>query len=352
MRTSTRILAGAAGLAVLIAGCGAASHIHALQPPTVKASGKISVPAVTTAKSSGFQRGIDIDWYNYKGLQVEPSAVATRNYLLSLHADAVSISFPFFMRGTRSGSVHATSATPTAAELATAVKVFKQAGFYVSLRPLLDETSLGQARVGWRPANQTAWFAAYERFLKPYAKMASQDKVNEFIVGTELTGFDLSSRWNKLDRLMRSWYGGTLACADNWTQITAKGCGSVTPAVDAYHPAPAASLLAAWKDFDHKLRRGEVETEVGIAAAKGANNRPWVTSWPVHKTDPQLQAKWFTNACEAAYSTHLDGIYFWPVGLATSQSHGPTLASQTTWSGGPGGRAISRCYAAIAKGGK
>jgi hypothetical protein len=352
MRTTTRLLAGAAGLAVLIAGCGAAAHIKALQPPTVKALSKITVPVVTTVRRTSFQRGIDIDWYAWKEQPVTSDAIATRNYLLKLHADAVSISFPFFMHGTRSGSVHATSATPTPAEMATVVGVFKQAGLYVSLRPLLDENSLGRGRVGWVPSSEREFFAAYERFLKPYAQMARREGVNEFIVGTELTGFDLSPRWKKLDRLMQTWYHGTLACADNWTQIVAQACGAVTQTVDAYHPARTMNFLSAWEGFDRTLRRGTVETEAGIAAAKGANKRPWVLSWPVRKTDAQLQAKWFIDACEAAYSTHLGGIYFWSVGLGTTQPHGPTLASQTTWTGGAGARAISRCYAALGKGSK
>jgi hypothetical protein len=335
---------------VIVAGCAAASRIPALQQPTVSATGKITLPAVATAaKRTSFQRGIDIDWYHYKGQQVGPNAIATRNYLRKLHANAVSISFPFFVHGTRSSSVHATVGTPTAAELGTAVKVLKQAGFYVSLRPLLDQVSLGHYREGWRPTNESAWFRSYEKFLKPYARMARQDKVDEFIVGTELTGFDLSSRWDKLDRLMRTWYHGTLACADNWTQISAQACGGVTQTVDAYHPSRTMNFLAAWEGFDRSLRQGVTETEVGIAAAKGAQKRPWITSWPVRRTDPGLQAKWFTAACKAATATHLGGIYFWSVELDTTQPDGPTQASQTTWTGGAGARAIARCYEAIQK---
>jgi hypothetical protein len=347
MRYRTRVISVLAGAAVVVAGCGAASHIEALQPPSVPAA-KLQLPVVTVASRTSFQRGIDIDWYNYKGLQVTPDADATRNYLLGLHADAVSISFPFFVHGKRSSTVHTTVSTPTPAELGTVVTVFRQAGFYVSLRPLLDQASLGRFREGWWPVNETAWFQSYEKFLKPYATMARRDKVNEFIVGTELTGFDLSPRWDKLDRLMHSWYHGTLACADNWTQMSSVACGGVTQTVDAYHPT-SAHFLAGWDSFDRTLKRGTVETEVGIAAAKGANVAPYETSWPVRKTDPRLQAKWFTAACQAAYSTHLGGIYFWSVGLGTTQPYGPTLASQTTWTGGPGARAIARCYERIAR---
>ena len=351
--TPMRAVAALAGLTLVIGGCAAAARVPALQPPSVKAAGKIAIHVdhqllAAEGKVPRFQAGIDIDWYHFRGQSVALDAMATSAYLQRLNANSVSITFPFFMHGTRSGSVHATVSTPTPAQLATAIGTFKHAGFYVSLRPLLDETSLGRSRDGWVPSNQGAWFRAYQRFLKPYAQMAARAGVNEFFLGSELTGFYLSPRWATLDRAMRTWYHGTLACADNWAHVVKRGCGVASQTIDAYHPAKTTNFLAAWKQWDRTLPHGMAETEVGIAAAQGAQKKPWVTHWPVHHTDPQLQAKWFTAACQAAVATHLGGVYFWAAGLSSSQSVGPTLALQTTWTGGPGARAIASCFGKIA----
>ena len=356
MRSVTRLraVAALAGLTLVIGGCAAASHLQVLQPPAVKAASAIALPVERqpVAASQGvpkFQAGIDVDWYHGPGQSVTADALATAAYIQRLNANSVSISFPFFMDGTRSGSVHGTVSTPSPAQLATAIGIFKQAGLYVSLRPLLAEGSLGRDRDGWVPSNQRAWFASYERFLKPYALMARRAGVGEFIIGSELTGIYHSTRWVTLTRLMRTWYGGTLACADNWPRIVANGCGVATQTVDAYHPASSTNFLAAWKQWDATLPHGMTETEVGIAAAKGAQNKPWVVSWPVHRTDPQLQASWFTAACQAAVATHLGGIYFWSIGLTQTNPVGPTLARQTTWTGGAGARAIASCFGKIAR---
>jgi hypothetical protein len=341
-----RLLAGVAGFGILVAGCGAASHIKALQPPSVNSSGKIVLPVVATSAKS-FQAGIDIDWYHYKDQQVTADAIAARTYLLKLHANAVSISFPFFMSGARSSRVRRTVATPTPAELAAAIGVFKRAGFYVSVRPLLDETSLGHSRVNWRPVNERAWFASYQRFLKPYALMAKRTHVNEFIVGTELNGFNRSPRWDAVDRQVRKWYPGILACADSWNRLVTSGCGVGTQTVDAYRPMRNTDFLAGWTQWDRSLPAGTVQTEVGIAAAKGAWRRPSAVELPGRKVDPQVQAQWFATACRTAVSTHLGGIYFWSTGLGVPDLHGPSLAHQTRWTGGPGQTAISRCFASI-----
>jgi Glycoside Hydrolase Family 113 len=346
----TRSLTIVAGLGVLVGGCAVASRVGALQPPTVASTAHIALPPLSAHWSPGkFQRGIDIDWYTYPNQDVSGDAAATVLYVQSLNANAISISFPFFMRGTRSGSVHATSATPTPAELATLVTDAHEAGLYVSLRPLLDEKSLGRSRVDWKPANEAAWFAAYRRFLAPYAVMAKTTKVQEFIIGTELNEFDVSSRWAALDRFIRNRYNGTIACADSWSRLVTRGCGVRTQTVDAYHPFGKDHWLHGFETWDRSLPKGTVQTEVGIAAAQGAWTKPYKTKWPGSRFEPSVQSRWFTAACTAAFKTHLGGIYFWAVGLSAKQPKGPTKSNLATWTGGLGGRAIAACFKKIAR---
>ena len=61
-----------------------------------------------------FQRGIDIDLYAFHGQQFAASAEYEIRYISTvLHANAVSVSFPYFMDGRLSNTVHATAGTPT-----------------------------------------------------------------------------------------------------------------------------------------------------------------------------------------------------------------------------------------------
>src|SRR6185437_15432424 len=139
-----RFLLTALGLVILVAGCTAASRVKALQPPAVPASPPIALPAADAQLPIGtFQRGIDIDAYTYPGQNIAQAAAADVAYIKHLHANAVSVSFPFFMSGPASSRVYGTGATPTPRALAVLVSAARRAGLYVSIRPLLDETNLG-----------------------------------------------------------------------------------------------------------------------------------------------------------------------------------------------------------------
>ena len=106
-------------------------------------------------------------------------------YIKSLHANAVSISFPFYSN--KAGSALGPLAkTPSAAQLGTLITMAENADLAVTVRPLLSQTALGKARVHWKPAHLAAWFTAYQHFLLPYAALAQSDHAAVFVIGTEL----------------------------------------------------------------------------------------------------------------------------------------------------------------------
>ena len=338
-----RLLAAGAGVALLMGGCAAVSHLRALQPAHVPASPPITIPSSGTQ----MQRGIDLDAYTYPGQDIAAAARADIAYITSLHANAVLISFPFFVNGQHGSRVYATSATPTPAQIAVIVRDAQRAELRISLRPLLDEKSIGTARRRWAPVNPTVWFQSYQQFLTPYAVMADRLNVPVFVVGTELTRFSRSRHWAVLDAELRMRYHGTLACVDNWDAPHGTGnCGPDTQQlIDAYHPL-LPPLTSTWDAYDQTLEPGTVEAEVGIAAAPDADSQPYVTHWPITQLDVAVQARWFSAACHAAAAEHLGGIYFWTLGLSQEPS-GPTLADQGNWADSAGARAISTCFAAL-----
>jgi hypothetical protein len=342
MTTRRKVLAGGAVLAVLVAGCAAAGHLKMLDPPATPASR----PLPSTAP---MQLGVDIDAYTYPGQNIGAAAEQDIAYVRGLHANAVSISFPFFMSGGLANSVHASPATPSPAQLAVVVEDAQEAGLFVSIRPLLDETNLGVARTRFRPADPARWFASYLKFLRPYVAMAQRTGVSEVYVGVELSRFPKSPYWNWLDTRLRRVYYGALGYSNNWggLHFTGSGGSSVRESVDAYRPI-SGSLTAGWTAFDRALPAGTVITEVGIAAVRGAYRLPYHYKWHVTRLDQSVQARWFTAACRAAAATHLGGIYFWSIGLGV-QPTGPTLSNQLAWAGGQGARAISACFAALGR---
>jgi hypothetical protein len=347
MKGLRSVAAATAALGLLVAGCTAASRMKALQPRSVPSPARIAASRALVRPA--MQLGVDIDAYTYRGQDVTKAARADIAYIKSLHANAVSVSFPFFMTGPAARSVYASTRTPTPAQIAIIARTAVRAGLYVSIRPLLAEGSLGRARANWAPHDAARWFASYQKFLLPYAAAARHAGVSDLIVGTEFTRFAGSPRWTSLDAALRRVFRGTLTFASNWwgypKSFTGNGGRGVAEGVDAYPPI-SAGLAAGWKAYDRGLPAGMLETEVGIAAASRAFLFPWRHRWPGAPIDQSVQARWFAAACHAAAETHLAGIYFWSIGLTKHPATGPTPANQLSWAG-QGARAISACFSSL-----
>ncbi len=354
MKLRWKLLTGGVLFALLIVSCSGAAHLQALQPVAVPVPLPPPKPVLVAAPSP--QLGIDIDFYTYPGQNIAAAARTDIAYIKRLHANSVSISFPFFMSGPASARVYKGIATPSPRQLAILAVAAERAHLYVSIRPLLSEQNLGYSRTLWRPLDKARWFASYRTFLLRYAAMAQRMHIPELIVGTELSEFAKVWYWTGLDRALRRVYSGRLAYANNWAHkrrvFSGNGGPGLTETVDAYPPVPngyTGSLTAFWRAFDAHQPPGTVETEVGIDAVVGAFSRPYVHHWLAPVLSQAVQVQWFTAACQAAASTHLGGIYFWSIGLSQRIGAGPTPANQGHWAGGQGARAISNCFAALSR---
>jgi hypothetical protein len=316
------------------------------------ATNPISHSVSTTRR---YQLGIDVDFYAYPGENVSQYASADIQYVKSLHANALSVSFPFFVSGPKASSVHASLWTPSPAELAILAQDAKSAGLYFSIRPLLDETTLRKAhssRNGYVPPNLAKWFASYEQFLKPYAQMAQKYGIREFVTGTELTSFSGSRNWAKLDTFLRQYYHGTLAYSNNWNVAIPKrvNASGVVQTDDAYpvtrvpDSASVARLTAAWDSYLRTRPSGIVLSEVGIAAQSGAYRVPYNVVWNGKPLQPAIQVHWFDAVCNAVVNEHDAGVYFWALGFGQSLNTPPSKSDPASWVDGPGQKAISACF--------
>jgi glycosyl hydrolase family 113 len=346
--------AGVAAGALLVAGCAAAAHLSALQPGPVPSSGSAALPPSVAGeyRTPKIQLGIDVDAYTYPGEDMATAARAVIKYVRSLHANAISFTFPFFMNGPHAATVSIRSSTPTPHMIETFARIAEAHGLYVAFRPLLDETSIDhEFRGNLRLSHPAEWFTSYRRFLLPYAKVAQRVKAQEFVVGTELSTLYKSPRWYPLDAAIRRVYDGSLAFDSNWYGVSSlQGAGGkgLVEGVDAYPTIPT-QIAEGWRLYDRRLPRGTVEMEVGIAAVRGANAAPYKHSWPGKPIDGKVQAQWFSAACHAAARAHLGGIYFWSVGLGPTFP-GPTPANSLNWGGGsPGSKAISACFKSLSR---
>jgi hypothetical protein len=342
-------MASVIGATLFVAACSSAPAVHLASHPSA-----IRVPAV---REPGLQLGIDIDFYVNPGLPVAALAQQDVAYVKSLHANAVSIAFPFFSNpaGTVLG---AESRTPTISQLNELVRTAEQAGLAVTIRPLLNEQSIGESRVLWRPANLTGWFAQYEKFLLPYAALAQRDQVPVFAVGVEFTRFGSVRQWKDLDSGLRAVYRGTLAYSNNWISrehaTPGHGGPGVVEMTDAYprfhlpDDTPPATLTATWTRWARPLPAGTVLSEVGIASRPGAYLRPYLwtpaTTMPLL---PQIQVNWFHAACHAVTADHLGGLYVWTLPFGQSLTLPADQEDPGSFVAMPGQTAIAQCFSSL-----
>ena len=332
-----------------VAGCAG------LTPPGPPSpSGRVRSPAsprALQAATARFQRGIDLDFYWYKNMNVPQAVMADALYAKSLGANAVSIAFPVCGCGS---TATAGPSTPPPAALGQAISAARSAGLAVYLRPLVSQGDQASSRVQWQPASLAEFFRSYQAFLLPYARLAQRTGVSGFYVGTELSRFAHSDDWAALDAAVGRVYHGSLYYSANWSDVdehalAGSGGPPVTVAVDAYQPMPVPpdGFSASWADWTRGLPQGTVLSEVGILTRAGAQDAPYSWTSSDAPFDPRIQPAWFTAACQAVHAGHLGGIYFWSISVGQRLDVASTRASYD-FVASPGAAAIKGCFSQLA----
>ncbi len=303
-----------------------------------------------------FQAGINVYWDRgtmSDGDIRRQSALVIR-YALSLRANSIMLSFPFFVSNARSDGVEGNPRwTPSARQLGTFLAVAQSCRINVTVRPLLGESNLVPR--AWRgsiqPSSPASWFLSYENFILPYLRVLRSHRSASFVLGTELNSLlQYRSYWAKVIRLAKTIYNGTLAYdrssrersllapvvtqADVWPSIR-------LPANVSQH-----KLDAAWESALHSVRgvRGIVISEFGMAAVPDGYAHParWYGIGSPTPAGRVMQARWFIAACRAALSAHVSGIYWWRINFddLSSSEHGDQFSFYNT----PAQHVVKECF--------
>jgi Glycoside Hydrolase Family 113 len=372
MTTRRRLLAGPGLLLVLltlVAGC--TIPLRPLWWPHAKRVA--SVPAVAHPWHQGMrQLGIQVYWTanrtDSSDAIIRAKAQRIIDYAISLHANSVAVTFPFYTRGFTSDAVYSRpKVTPSPGHIAIFLAAAARARMRVTLRPVLDEDALvTQNPHAWRgsiePRDRAAWFRSYRKLLLPYLAAARAGHAATFVLGTELNSLEGAPQWPGLVRSLRSGYDGQLAYDENYDEFEA---GTANPPVrshdvDAYPRfsvpgnASVARLTRSWDAWlgAHPLsaRRELTLSELGIAATAGAYQNPW--TWRGATTAPldtRAQAAWYQAACNAVSAEQIGGgIYWWEVNFDASPADPrPFESDRLTFLDRPAQQVIKNCFAKL-----
>lgn len=339
--------------------------------PTSTLTNRQQVPAVAYPWHPGMrQLGIDVYWTaNNEDSAAVIRAKARRiiNYAISLRANSIAITFPFYTYGIRSNAVYTSKVTtPSPADILMFLSAAAASRIRVTVRPILNEAVLiKQNPAAWRgtiqPTDPFLWFQNYRNLLLPYALAAARGKAATFVVGTELNSIQAAPYWPRLVRAISSVYRGQLAYDENSTEFAAHA--SRLPlrriGVDAWPHVPLpdsatiGQLALAWERWlgtnPARVLRGAVISEVGIAAVAGAYDHPGSWRKTVHSPIvARVQANWFAAVCRAFASEHVGGIYWWEVDFDADPAHPKAfLSDRLTFLDRPAQRRVSACFASL-----
>lgn len=237
-----------------------------------------------------------------------------------------------------STSVYSTVNSPTDESIIHAIRDIHAMGMKVMLKPHLDllDTSGGS----WRgeiacisEPDWDAWFNSYANFILHYAKIAQDEKVELYCIGTELTTIATmrGKVWKeKIINPVRKIYKGPLTYAANWNEefqhVTFWDALDYV-GIDAYFPlsekdSPTLDeIKEGWKqwvaeleDFQAKVNKPIIFPEVGYCSAEGTARTPW-EDLSHGRIDIELQK----DCYEALYETFWGkewfyGMYWWKWG--------------------------------------
>ncbi|WP_406439518.1 hypothetical protein OHB00_30865 [Streptomyces sp. NBC_00631] len=292
---------------------------------------------------------------------IEKQARLHANYLVGLHANSVSVSFPFFTGKLASTAVSRGGKTPTPDRLARVLEIFHEAGLRTTIRPLMDEHSL-KAEKGWRgsikPADRSAWFASYEKFVTPYLKAAESEKAATFVIGTELNSLEGDPHWETVVDDAEKVFSGEVAYDANWDNYVE---GPITMPVthlgiDAYFPvkvdddASVQDLVDGWDKWLDRKATGPLPkitvAEAGIGAMNGAYHAPG-DFYTKRAVNTEVQANWYTAVCKVVQERKMSGVYWWSIYFDDDPDTKPDdkVASRLDFAGRPQSeKAIKTCF--------
>jgi hypothetical protein len=287
------------------------------------------------------------------------------DYLITIDANSVALSFPFFTQGPTASSVFATRSTPSAGRVGIALDEFRRSGLRISLRPLMDEQALlAVSRRSWRgniqPVDRDAWFASYRKLITPYLEAANRARATTFIIGAEMNSLEGDPRWRALVSRAKQTFHREIAYAVNWdsyvsrpTQMPVDHLG-----VDAYFPlevgddASTGTLAAGWNRWLDRRATGPLPgltlSEVGLPAEDGAYRHP--AAWggtSGRALNLAVQQRWFSAACQVARQRKMAGLYWWKIDFHDDPIRADRANDRhDSFIGRPGEDAIQSCFSA------
>ena len=285
-----------------------------------------------------FQKGMCYVTWSKNGYSTSKSDESIEK-VKSLGSNHIAILTTWYQDNCFSTDIFPAEKTPKDEGIVRAIKKAHESGMKVMLKPQLDimDTTYG----GWRgeiicskEADWEKWFESYENFIMHYVKIANENNVEMFCIGTELAESTVSKpdMWRALIKDIKKNYKGLLTYAANWSEeyyqisfwdeLDYAGIDAYFPLSD--NPKPTYDeLIKAWQTWLPEIEAWQqgigkpvIFPEVGYHSSEFAAKEPWM-----HTTGYRVDLDLQVDCYRAMVDTFWDkdwfyGIYWWDWGTS------------------------------------
>ena len=229
-----------------------------------------------------FQRAVTLVEWGPSAYEPGQVRATLRRLKRQQRVDTVTIAVTWEQRDGSSTRIAPGPRAATPSRVRGAIRAAKALRMRVVLRPYVDREDNG-----WRgqitPTSVPSWFASYRRFINTYAAIARRERVDGFVVGSEMvTLSDEEARWRAVVRGVRKRFRGWVTYQANWggEETAVRWWDAVDViSISAYYPVAArpglsaTQLAAGWHSLIDQW--GDGHTWVGrIDALRTRWNRP------------------------------------------------------------------------------
>ncbi|MFH0901035.1 MAG: hypothetical protein V2A73_10435 [Pseudomonadota bacterium] len=275
-------------------------------------------------------KGVALGLYHHEADERGFSFSTMLGEIKELGADYVSLVVSWKQHDTRSSTIASDKwATVPDNRLRAVIREARRRGLEVFLFPIIDLDI--RRPLEWRgalaPKDIDLWWRHYERFVIHYARIAADEGVALFSIGSELCSTESwRDRWLHLIEAVERVYSGTLLYSANWDHYEQVSFWERLDylGVTAYNEitrdrdAAESQLATAWTEarsrlaaFASTIGKRIVITEVGYTSRDGTALHPWDYSGR-GALDTEEQRR-----CYGAFVSvwkeepSLFGVYFW-----------------------------------------
>jgi len=268
----------------------------------------ISMPAMRPARAAvaDWQKGVSL----YPQANNDFSKTSFQSSLknaAAIGANMATFIVPYYQSSDFSTDIQPGWNTPTDSSLIDGINYAHSLGMAATIKIHLSPYYGDSWAAYIDPTNRPQWFEHYGVLLKHYAELSESQKVQQFVIGNELTSLssetvhpDNTGQWQNLIKLVRSFYQGKVAYNANW--------GNETDQIAFWNDLDAIGISAyfnlsadknnSWAEWNRndiyplvqRFSKPILFTEIGYRSVDGAAAQPWNFSLP-GKVNLQEQAQ-------------------------------------------------------------